>query len=533
VNVQLELRKQVSLQLQALEVRNEGVAETQDEEARRAARSVEAEALREKVQHHTTVIAGLQQKLLRQDNVEAMCAKLDALTKVQDAKALLKTTIPQLVTMQLDVQKKEVQLDARARDLRDSRELTDNLRLQIAREKKKAEERVREAEQREVNASREVADLQTALAAQARADAVKTTTRDAAASLDARIAGMGARLDERSKSVDAAAPSPFMYRRLGSIREQMEKSKAAAAAAGEESTGDASAEAPELAKGEEIVEKMVDLADLAKEKEDDDDEESEDDSELESEDDSELESEDDSELESEVSEPDAAEDSEAESENDWTATGDVSWGDKKSKKSRQSIAVAQRAVTAATLAAPVKGAFDDIDSDVESVAKARPRRGAARAKRTIADIQEGIELMETEQVQDEVAPQAEGNGEEAVTHVGRFKMKEGIPASAKPVPKAPAAPPPPPGNKPASKRGNKTSVTTAKAAAEGAMAEAGVTTTREAAPAKGGRVALGKLDGNNVSSEDVGPAPMKEKGEAQRRRTLHNPSTQKMVMDIQ
>jgi hypothetical protein len=160
VTLQLELRRQAALKLQALEVRNESAAGAMDaelsgagadteeacEEAR-AARQAETESLKAKVAQYSQQVQALQLKLVRQESAETVSAKIDAVHDVKHAKALLKAAFPQLVQLQLGLTKKEQVLENKSKQVSDATELANTLRLQMIRERKAAEAQAKEIAQ--------------------------------------------------------------------------------------------------------------------------------------------------------------------------------------------------------------------------------------------------------------------------------------------------------------------------------------------------------------------------------------------------
>ena len=85
--------------------------------AEAVARQQQAEALKVKVAHYSSEVASLQMRLVRQESAEAVATKLDAVPSLKEAKALLKAAFPQLVSLQLGVQKKEQQLETRLKEV--------------------------------------------------------------------------------------------------------------------------------------------------------------------------------------------------------------------------------------------------------------------------------------------------------------------------------------------------------------------------------------------------------------------------------
>ena len=126
VAVEIEKRRQASIQLQALEVRSaEGEAALserrggdgdapmdmtdgeQQAAAVASALATEIEALKVKVAHHSAQVQTLQSKLLvasrGESSHDTVSFKLDALTRVDHARNLLKSAVPQLVQRELQL----------------------------------------------------------------------------------------------------------------------------------------------------------------------------------------------------------------------------------------------------------------------------------------------------------------------------------------------------------------------------------------------------------------------------------------------
>ena len=174
VNVQIEMRRQAAISLRALEMRAEQSGdepmeiEGGEDLARNAARAAEAETLRLKVQHHSTQVGMLQAKLVRNnESAEATTEKkFEALRDIKDAKALLKASLPQLVSLKLSLEKKEQMLTSQKGSLEDATDLANGLRLQLMRERKVAEERAKESTHALVQAQNELKELQGSISQQ-------------------------------------------------------------------------------------------------------------------------------------------------------------------------------------------------------------------------------------------------------------------------------------------------------------------------------------------------------------------------------
>ena len=110
VSVAIEMRRRAALQLEALELRHqERVAAIEAELAAAggeasagaavaeavARHAAEAEPLRAKVASHSSEVASLQTKLIRTTSGDEAVAKLDALTSLKHARAVLRAAFPQ------------------------------------------------------------------------------------------------------------------------------------------------------------------------------------------------------------------------------------------------------------------------------------------------------------------------------------------------------------------------------------------------------------------------------------------------------
>ena len=75
------------------------------------------------VAHYSQEVASLQVKLVRQESAETVASKLDAVPSLKEAKALLKSAFPQMVQLQVGMQKKEQMLDSKVKEVHDATEL--------------------------------------------------------------------------------------------------------------------------------------------------------------------------------------------------------------------------------------------------------------------------------------------------------------------------------------------------------------------------------------------------------------------------
>ena len=213
VNVQIEMRRQAAISLRALEMRAEQSAdepmeiEGGEDLARNAARAAEAETLRLKVQHHSTQVGMLQAKLVRNnESAEATTEKkFEALRDIKDAKALLKASLPQLVSLKLSLEKKEQMLTSQKGSLEDATDLANGLRLQLMRERKVAEERAKESTHALVQAQNELKELQGSISQQPpppppEPERPAESDKDGTARLDERLAKIKGTLSRHEKN---------------------------------------------------------------------------------------------------------------------------------------------------------------------------------------------------------------------------------------------------------------------------------------------------------------------------------------------
>ena len=191
VALQIEMRKQASMQLHALELRVQAataaaegaaassssseavdVSDKEDVAAVAAARAAEAEALKVKVAHHTSQVRELQSKLMQcsrgsESVQDAMSSKFDALARMDHAKALLKLAVPQLVGLKLQYDAKSSQLQTARKDLDDQRACIDGLRVQLIKAKKESEQKLMEQDRALLDKTVEVNELRGQLSEQA------------------------------------------------------------------------------------------------------------------------------------------------------------------------------------------------------------------------------------------------------------------------------------------------------------------------------------------------------------------------------
>ena len=429
VAVQIELRRAAALKLEALKLRTEGLrrgsgessssSSSSSDEPDEASMHAEMEALKVKVQHHASTIAGYQAKLVKLgESPEGLGAKLDAIGKVEHARALLKQAFPQLVAKELELQRKEKLLQAQANDLKDHKEYADGLRVSHLREKKKADERASALEREVLEqsalikelreerrahkalkakevlvATTEIKELKNELELLQPAVASSSAAAFAAAapakpmSIDERIAGIKNRVETKAKeafdarltevasradgSIKGGAPAAPSVRESTSAKLAALKMQVGATAKKEAAAEEAEAEAApvDVADGEgdareaNAADEQQDAMDVAG----DEDEESE---------------EEESEEESD--------DGERYSDCDWeeTSEGEEETKAKAKKAARAGKAKkATKAVAAASAAAPVSGLFDDVSDDdggatspaaKEPPPSSRPQRSTAR-----------------------------------------------------------------------------------------------------------------------------------------------------------
>ena len=549
VSVEIEKRRQAALQLQAFEVQADAAAvkteamdvtdaDNGEAAAAASARAAQVEALKIKITHHTSQVQSLQSRLLvvsrGEGEKDAVTFKLDALTRVDHAKSLLKAAVPQLLQKTLEIKSKDAILEAQRRDLQEHKELADGLRLQLFREKKVAEEQLHARERDLIDSAREVKELRNQLSSQSVAAATL-------AAAEAREQDEAKLRENEAKNKNAMSALDL---KLAAIKTAMNQTLAAAADEAAQSEAKA-AEAAKVAAAEPTHEEIDDHNQDAEDTPSDEDDES------------------DSGMESDASDWLETEDAKGrrslggldkrnsggESDVTTTITCDVCsancyeesyfapeteedicpacYGKDPSKfggakyqregkdapkrKAPAKPTAAKKAVAAAAEAAPVTGAFDDLDDedDVEEMGDdgsearnqkslgARPKRAAAavseaklvavaskkRRKRPAADSDEAEEGDAEESDEEGTGPMTK----EPEARPADSKQSSTIPIksslSEKPPPKAPAQPRPPPG-KPAK----------AKPSAAGSSSDAAVPPSS--------RAALGKLEAANYNSSE-------------------------------
>ena len=234
VELQIEMRKQAARQLQALEVRAEGQAAEEamdvsdggeDAAAVAAARAAEAEALKVKVAHHTSLVRDLQSKLMQlargstESAHEALCSKIDALGRMDHAKALLKQAVPSLVALKIKLEDKEEKLVAARKATEDATTYASNMALTLARSRKENQEQGRASEQALLEKAMEITELRAQLNEQSRRAATlaieeKKEAREAdneraknMAMLDAKLIKIKTGLAKNAGGGAAAAPA--------------------------------------------------------------------------------------------------------------------------------------------------------------------------------------------------------------------------------------------------------------------------------------------------------------------------------------
>ena len=113
-----------------------------------AARETEGEALRVKRELHSATLRELQARLLQAEAAEGhgADAKLEALSTLPRAKALLKLALPRIVDAQLAGRRKDAQLETSRRALDDAAELAEGLRAQLQATRREAEAKAQRAE---------------------------------------------------------------------------------------------------------------------------------------------------------------------------------------------------------------------------------------------------------------------------------------------------------------------------------------------------------------------------------------------------
>ena len=203
IEQQVELRRQVARQLQALDAAAEqaeasaaateaaaaaGGASVEEEMAAKlaatAAREAEAEALKVKREHHSQQLRELQARLLQAEAADGADAKLEALSTLPRAKALLKLALPRIVDAQLASKRKDAQLETSRRALDEAAELADSLRAQLQTTRREAEAKAQRAEaewQAQLAQLQQTLDAKAAEAAAAASAAAKAAAEATAA----------------------------------------------------------------------------------------------------------------------------------------------------------------------------------------------------------------------------------------------------------------------------------------------------------------------------------------------------------------
>ena len=213
VNVQLEMRRQASLRIKELEIRNseESTMEVDGEEGAREAeavkeRSSEIESLKIKIDHHNREIDRLQSKMIKDDREDACTKKLDALREVKDAKALLKVSVHDMVKMKHDLAKKDRTLERERQNVNDATDLANGLRLRITKQAMEISKR-----EKEVDASHKlIKELQDALNEKAPAPE-RSTLPKASTEEPPKPSTSWSDLDERLKIVKEKADKSAAY----------------------------------------------------------------------------------------------------------------------------------------------------------------------------------------------------------------------------------------------------------------------------------------------------------------------------------